>query len=181
MGVEYPHYELPPYIISQILELLDVIKKENFPASKLKEITYRPLRPDEINKALTIETRVYNTTKTAVGYERILGATEDLKVKTGSIYIFLGWICIDDPTGAQPMGLGATGQILVEGVLRNEVDLSYVNAQENNGQLTLSQVIVANEDTSVRIQVKTPKNATAELIAYPYAIRMGPKAQLDVT
>jgi len=180
MGMAYPQYELDNKILSTVLDLVEKVKIENFPKEKLGGITFRPIRPEEINPALTVDTRIYDTTTVGKVYERILGAIIDFIVPTGSVMIFLGWIIIQDPLAA--FGLDAVIRLLVEGVVRNEVSLWLPAIMENNSLLTLDQVVVAAENTRLRIEVKNPAvGAGAHAIAYPLAYRIGPRSQLDVS
>lgn len=179
MGFAIPFYNLDISIQAKVENLIKKIINENFSKDRIPSITYRPIRPDEINDALTINTRVYDTTKTGTGFERIIGAANDLVVRTGSIYVFLGWIVVDDATAS--IGMDSVARIMVDGVLRNEIAPYTVNLMENNAMLTLDQIVVATEDTHVTIEFNSPSNATAHAIVYPLAFRIGPKAQLNVS
>ncbi len=180
MGFFYPIYNIPPSLIDNIIDKCDQIVAKYWTDEKSRaNVTYRPLRPNEINIAFTPATRVYDTTKTVVGYERILGAAADIIVPTGSMYAIFGWLVIDDPTSS--IGFDAVGQILVDTVIRNEIALMPINVQPGNVMLTLEQTIVAEQNQSLAIQFKSPVNAVAHAIVYPIGVRIGPKNQLDVS
>lgn len=178
MGMAYPQYELDSKILNKILELVQATINDNWAEGRRQNITFRPLRPEEINETLTPETRIYASTATLKTYERVLGATASFRVKTGSVYLFLGWIGIQDAT--TPMDLSTSVRLRVDGVTRNEVSLALVNQMENNALLTLDQVVVANEDSFIDIEFKD-LTGVGTAIVYPLAYRIGPKAQLDVS
>lgn len=180
MGMAYPQYELDDKILNTVLDLVERVKQENFPKEKLGGITFRPLRPEEVNPSFTVDTRVYDSTATGKIYERILGATQDFIVPTGSVYVFLGWIIIQDPVAG--FDLSSVVRLLVEGVVRNEVNLWLISIMENNSLLTLDQIVVAAENTRLAIQFKNPTTgAGAHAIIFPLAYRIGPRSQLDVS
>ena len=195
MGLAYPQYYLNPEQLALINQIVEKIKADNFTASQLKRITHRPLRPEELNTALTIDTRRYNVildNDTITGLWHKLCATDtaaaDVVVPTGSVYLIFGWIVVDQeaqqtqvtsPADWLTIGLNSVGQIKVNGVLRNEVCIKLVDMQPNHAVLTLDQIVVATEQTNLLVQVKGTDEG--EAIVFPLAYRIGPKSQLDVT
>ena len=190
MGMAYPQYFLNPEQLALINQIVEKIKADNFTQDQLKRITHRPLRPEELNTSLTMDTRVYNMTMTAASAWSKLcadAAAAAITVPTGSVYLLFGWIVVDqiaEQTQASAadwltIGLDAVGQIKVNGVLRNEVCLKLVDKNPNNMILTLDQIVVATEQTTLLVQAKGTDNG--EAIVFPLAYRIGPKSQLDVT
>ena len=190
MGMAYPQYFMNPEQLALVNTIVDKIKADNFTADQLKRITHRPLRPEELNPALTMDTRTYKMTMQAAGaWGKLCAdlAAADIVVPTGSVYLLFGWICVDTAafqTQAAAadwltIGLEAVGQIKVNGVLRNEVALKLVDQNPNQMILTLDQIVVATEQTNLLVQAKGIDNG--EAIIFPLAYRIGPKSQLDVT
>jgi hypothetical protein len=181
MGIGYPHYSINQVVNDTVIKLLDEITAEAFQGKDLNRITRRPIRPEEINVALAVATRIYNTTAITAAYLNVLNAAAAAVVPAGSIIVFLGWIVIDDP--ANPIGQDCVVRVLINGVVRQECCASLVNLQENNALLLLDQVCIAEENSNFNCQIKCPTNAAAgaNAIAYPLAFRIGPREQLDVS
>lgn len=177
MGFVIPPYNIDPRVYDKIMSDLAGIMKDKFPAEKQRELTYRPLRPEEINAALTTATRIYNSVIGAA-FTRILGAAADASVKTGSVYVFFGWIVIDDPTGVNPLGINGVVQLIVEGAIRAEMALEIINQQPGKCMVTLDQEVVLVENTTFTIQAKGLAGGVG--IIFPLAFRIGPKSQLDI-
>lgn len=193
MGMAYPQYFMNPEQLALINQIVEKIKADNFTIEQLKRITHRPLRPEEINTALTMDTRVYDMMVDNATYEWHMPCADDtaaaaIVVPTGSVYLLFGWIVIDTianqtqvtaPADWVTIGLESVGQIKVNGVLRNEVCIKLVDMQPNHMVLTLDQIVVATEQTNLLIQVKGKDEG--EALVFPLAYRIGPKSQLDVT
>jgi len=195
MGLAYPQYYLNPEQLALINQIVEKIKADNFTADQLKRITHRPLRPEELNTSLTMDTRRYNVildNGTITGLWHMLCATDtaaaNIVVPTGSVYLIFGWICVDQEaqqtqvTSAKDwltIGLESVGQVKVNGVLRNEICIKLVDMQPNHAVLTLDQIVVATEQTNLLVQVKGTDEG--EAIVFPLAYRIGPKSQLDVS
>lgn len=143
---------------------------------KIADLTIRPIRPEEINNGLTVATRIYNSVIAAVN-TRILGAAADAIVRTGSVYVFFGWFVIEDPTGVNRLGLNSVGQIVVEGVVKNEIALPSAFQSPDHMVWTFDQMVIIGEQTSFTIQARGA--AAGQGIIYPLGYRIGPKSQLD--
>lgn len=178
MGFVNPPYNIDPRMVDKVYQELSKAMAEKFTIEKQKELTYRPIRPNEINVALTTVTRVYNSVTGFAGvFGRILGAAADVITPSGNAFIIFGWLFLDDPTGANPIGLGGVGQVVVEGTVRNEVALKPIDMMPERCLLTFEQVIMITENTSWTIQIKGA--AAAQVIAYPLGYRIGPMSQLN--
>jgi len=177
MGFVIPPYNIDPRIQDQIQIEVAKIMNEKFPSEKRRELTWRPLRPEEIDVTLTPATRAYDTVLTGPPgtWDRILNAAADAIVPTGSVIVIFGWIVIDDPVTS--MGPSAVGQVLVEGTIRNEIALLPISQLDPPMITTFDQLVVLVEQTRFAIQVTGV--AAADIIAYPLAYRIGPRSQLD--
>jgi len=193
MGIAYPQYFMNPEQLALINQIVEKIKADNFTIEQLKRITHRPLRAEELNTSLTLNTRVYKTildNGTITGLWHKLCATDtaaaEVVVPTGSVYLIFGWICINSDTEMAPtvaeyftIGEESVGQIKVNGVLRNELALLIAHNAPNHCILTLDQIVVATEQTNLLVQMKGKDEG--ECLVFPLAYRIGPKSQLDVT
>jgi len=178
MSLELPIYNIPIELINQVEETINRVIAENFSSAEQAELTYRPIRPEELNESLTMETRTYVTTLTGgTTWDRILNATADIKPPVGSVYLFMGWFVVEDPS--HPIGLDCIGRIYISNVLQDETLLSLVNLQENNLYIKFKNIIVVKPNTTISIQIKG--TAGGKAIIYPFAFRIGPKAQLNPT
>ena len=178
MGFVIPPYDTDPRMLDKIYQELSGAMSNKFTVEKQKELTYRPIRPNEINPALTTVTRIYNSVTGLAGvYGRILGAAADAVTPSGNAFIIFGWMFLDDPTGANPIGLGGVGQIVVEGTVRNEVCLKLIDMMPQRCLLTMDQIIIVTENTTWTMQIKGL--AAAQVIAYPLGFRIGPMSQLN--
>jgi hypothetical protein len=177
-GWVIPPYNADPRIMDLInSELANVMKQ--FDVSKQADLTYRPIRPREINTALTVSTESYDTTLGAVPatYTRICGAVADATVPAGNAFLIVGMYFMDDPTGAHSIGISGVAQITLDQTVKAEVALKPIDRLENNAVILREQELVVGENDVFTIQIKGAANA--EVIAFPLGYRVGPHSQLD--
>ncbi len=177
MGCVIPPYQLDARDQDEISARLAELMAEKFPSKQAKDLDFRPLRPEELNTALTVTTRRYDTTMGAVP-TRILNAAADPIVRAGSFYVIFGWIVIDDPAGANPFGIQAIGQIASDGTVLNEVNLQFVNGLINHCLYTRDQIVELGESASFSIMIIGAPNL-ARFIAYPLGYRIAVRSQLN--
>ena len=178
-GWVIPPYNADPRISDLINSELAIAMKTAFTPTEQTDLTYRPIRPRELNILLTVNTESYETTLGATPniYNRIWGAVADAEVPAGNAFLIMGWYFLDDPTAAAPIGVAGTGQIVVEGVIRNEVALKPIDRLPNNAIVTNEQEVIIGENNHWTVQIKGAANAS--VICSPLAYRIGPHSQLD--
>lgn len=180
MGITYPEYNIPDTAINTILKVVEQVKSQ-FTPDKQANLTHRPLRPNELATLQTLANRVYHHKASATTFENILRDGTNiviLTVPTGRAIVFFGWIFIDDP--ALPLGLDGVARIKINGVVKNEVCTKLIDVQDGHMLLTLDQIVIARQQTTVEVQVKGASTAD-NIIIFPLAYVVGPKNQLDVT
>ncbi len=179
MGFVVPPFNLDPRQYDRIYDTIAQVIADKFDEKKRADITWRPMRPEEINATLTPATRVYNSGPLAATgvYQRILGGIATPAVLTGSVYVFFGWIFIDDPLGIAPIGTGGVVQLQVQGTPRAEAALYPIQVNGQHVLLTWDQIVIIGEQTTFDILFKGLIGGVG--IVYPLAFRLGPHSQLD--
>lgn len=174
-------FTLDPRFYNKALEEIAAVIAENeYLAQQKKRLTWRPIRPRDINIAFTVVTEVYNTTLGAFPavYTRIVAAAADSQVPAGNAIFIFGWYVLDDPTGVAPLGLAAVGQITVETTVRAEVCLKAIDMLPTHTKYTFDQEVFVQQNTTWTIQIKGL--ALAQSITYPLGVRIGPLEQLGL-
>lgn len=180
MGAVYPQIQIPDSAINTVLKIVEDIKA-TFPPDKQRNLTHRPMRPNEIQTTFTTETRVYHHKASATTFQNILRDgtnVANITVPTGSAFVLFGWIFIENLE--TPLGFNGVARIKVNGVIKNEVSTKLIDVQPNKMLLTLDQIVVAEQQSILELQVKGSSSAD-NIIIYPLGYRIGPKNQLDVT
>jgi hypothetical protein len=184
MGVAYPIYHVSDRVINSLFDILDRVKSK-FPPDKQGNLTHRPIRPDDLDPTnLTVDTRMWITDIQAANTWEPIGNAGGYTptartVPTGNAFVIWGWIGIDGATtiGAAA-GSGPVARVKINSVIKNEVALDLVYSQPDKMLLTLDQVCVAYENSTIACQVKGAD--TADAVIFPLGYRIGPKEQLDV-
>lgn len=97
MGITYPQFNISATIQNIILDVLEKTIREHYP-TPTEKITSRPIRPNEINTALTIDNRKYSSAVITQAACHILDAAAAITVPTGITFLMVGWIVIcNDP------------------------------------------------------------------------------------
>jgi hypothetical protein len=179
MGIVIPYYGVSDSLMDYMMALVGTAIKKHWADAKV-EISYRPIRPNEIYTGFTSETRHYNTANMVVAsgtFDHILSTsnTSAITVEAGCGYIVLGWICID--SNVKNTGFA---RVKVDGVVKNEVLLQLVDEQDTHMLPTLDQVVVVTENQTLLFEVSGAET-TPDAMIYPLCYKIGPKSQLDVT
>ncbi len=158
---------LPLSIPTQFAEIMDTeaekaIKRASSMSSK--DMGKRPFRASDLNPALTVTNRHFQTSNLGATETYIYNATAGKQLETDTYYLIFGFRVIQ---GVVPLSPRAMLTIYVDNVFKSELPLAISNPQSENAILALDSLIWVEASQEIEIKIRNPGGPVTDALIIP--------------